>query len=321
MKYRAAIIGCGNIAGGYDRQIPKEWAFTHAGAYHLCEQTDLVAVHDVDPAAMERFRQKWGPVACYRDIREMIAKEQPHIVSICSPTETHAKVFQTICEQDVPAIFCEKPLSYHLQDALKMPDIAVGRTVAVNYFRRWNVTFQNLKTKIDARQYGEPVKIVAYYTKGFVHNASHLIDQLIWFFGPVQKARVMKIWWKDPNDAGIDFELEFASSPTAHIFHMKGLEYNFFEADLFFSKGRVLLGQRGQEMIEFDSSLEPHYGQFFILKERNRRETDWKNCMKAAVDDLVACMGTKKKPKCSLQDAVGTLEVCTSLQSQIQTQN
>ena len=198
-KSKAAIIGCGNIAGGFDRQVPNDWTFTHAGAYHLCSQTQLVGVYDVDKAASQRFRQKWGNVTCYDDLSEMLQNERPQIVSICSPTEKHFECFQAVCSHDVPALFCEKPLSYDLNEARLMSQLAGERLVAVNYFRRWNLTFQELKERIDLETYGAPLRVTAYYTKGYIHNASHIIDLLIWFFGPVIEIRLLRIWWKEAH--------------------------------------------------------------------------------------------------------------------------
>ena len=58
-KLRSAIIGCGRIAGGYDQMVPTEWSATHAGAYRLCPETELVAVADSDPETLKDFQEKW----------------------------------------------------------------------------------------------------------------------------------------------------------------------------------------------------------------------------------------------------------------------
>ena len=84
--YKCAIIGCGKIAGDYEKAIPTSWSFTHAGAYHLCPETNLIAVADTDPEVLKRFGEKWGVEKLYGDYREMIDNEEIDIVSLCLPT-------------------------------------------------------------------------------------------------------------------------------------------------------------------------------------------------------------------------------------------
>lgn len=317
MTYKAAIVGCGQIAGGFDIEIPTEWSFTHAGAFRLCPETKLVSVCDSDPGALERFKAKWGNVNAYTRLEDMLEKEHPHVVSLCTPTEDHPRSFRTLCLYDVPAIFCEKPLSYQLSECQEMVSLAKERVVAVNYFRRWNRTLEELKRKIAARTFGRLERIVAYYTKGYVHNAGHLIDLLLWFFGPIEEGRVSKVHWKNSDDAGLDFELQFPGESTAHFFHFQGLDYNFLEVDFIFSQGRVVLGQRGQEICDYRIVQEPHYKLFSILQEGTNRETDWKNCMQSAVEDIIGCLRRGGKPRCSLEEAISTAKVCDLLRTQI----
>lgn len=315
MKFRVAIIGCGNIAGGYDKAVPVEWTFTHAGAYRLCSETELVAVHDILPEAMTKFKEKWGPVNCYENLEELLERENPHIVSICCSTENHAAVFQAVCRYDVPALFCEKPLSYDLEEARRMIRFSGERIVGVNYFRRWNTTLQELKNRIDEGQFGELISIRAIYTKGFTHNASHIIDLILWFFGPVEGVKVMKCQHSTP-DEGISCQLELSKGGTAVLNHLDSPLYNCFEIDLFFRRGRVLLSQRGQEITEFDLTRDPHYEQFDILQPRETLKTAWKECMQWAVEDIVSCLKNGGEPKSSIKGALATLEVCHRVQEE-----
>ncbi len=58
-KYRTAIIGCGNIASLFDKELKKSMAFSHAGAYRLCPKTQLVAACDVNPQRLPGFAPPW----------------------------------------------------------------------------------------------------------------------------------------------------------------------------------------------------------------------------------------------------------------------
>jgi len=65
--FKCAIIGCGNIGGGYDKKIPKEWSITHAGAYHICPETKLITAADKSIEALEKFGKKWRIDKLYKD--------------------------------------------------------------------------------------------------------------------------------------------------------------------------------------------------------------------------------------------------------------
>lgn len=321
MNYRVAIVGCGNIAGGYDRVVssgPGAWSFTHAGAYQLCTGTDLVAVCDIDSQAREAFGRKWGVKKSYGDVKEMIQKERPDIVSICTPTRSHHEVFKTLCHLDVPAIFCEKPLAYRYEEALAMQDLAGQRIVAVNYFRRYNETFEQLRGKIRDQFFGRELHATAYYSKGFIHNASHFINLLMWFFGEVDEAQVERVLWQGDEDAGIDFRLTFKSGLVADVINVQGAAYTIFDMDILFENGRVILGQRGQEIAESGTVEEPHYRQFKILGIASVKPTAWQTCMQQAVEDIVSCLKNGGRPRCGIPEGLATLSVCEQLKSQLQ---
>ena len=63
------------------------------------------------------FGERWGVSRLYRDYREMLAKEQLDIVSVCTPTRSRAEVVEAVVESGVKAVFLEKPLARTLREA------------------------------------------------------------------------------------------------------------------------------------------------------------------------------------------------------------
>ena len=80
---RAAIVGCGQIAGGYDHNSSPSEVRTHAKAYKLQTMTELVAVADADAGQVLAFAATWDIPGHYTDFCEMLATEKPDIVSRC----------------------------------------------------------------------------------------------------------------------------------------------------------------------------------------------------------------------------------------------
>lgn len=81
-KIKAAIIGTGLIAG--KKHIP-------AFLKHK-NKVELVALCDVNKEAAEKVAGKFGIPKTYTNIAEMIEKEKPDLVDICTPPQTHVRL-------------------------------------------------------------------------------------------------------------------------------------------------------------------------------------------------------------------------------------
>jgi len=308
--FKSAIIGCGRIAGGYDPLIPLEWSATHAGAYHLCPDTKLIAVADPNPEALKAFQQKWGIDRGYFDYREMLEKENPDIVSLCLPTEHHYKAFEAVTERNIKAIFCEKPLSYDLGEAKSIVEMGRDRIVAVNYFRRWNPTLISLAQGIKKKDFGKVVSVTVRYTKGLFVNGSHLVDLMRWFFGEPSNINTFRIASDDILDSGIDFSLQFDDGVTIYYINIPEPPYVFIDVDILAERGRIVIGQRGQKLTRYPVIREPHYDLFDIIGNCREQETEWRNCVTRAVQEIAGCLKYGGKTSCTLMDGFRAIEIC-----------
>ena len=76
----------------------------HSGAYTVCERTELVAGCDLRQEVLE----KWSPFYdvplshCYTDYKEMLEKEQPDIVSVCTQVRCHRPPIEPLTDPNVP---------------------------------------------------------------------------------------------------------------------------------------------------------------------------------------------------------------------------
>lgn len=311
-RYKAAIIGCGLIGGGYDPEPNVNWSATHAGAYKLCSEVELVAVADKDKKILKDFGQKWGVKRLYTDYKKLLENEEVDILSICLPTELHYASFMAACSYGIKAFFLEKPITYDYKDALKMVQETRSRIVAVNYFRRWNLSLRKLKDEIQDGKYGRVRKINVYYTKGIINNGSHAVDLLRWFIGEPIRGRALSNFSSYAKDYPIDFYLDFKDSVRAYFINVKG-NYNVFEIDFLTDESRIIIGQRGQEVLYFRCCLEPYYKKFNILRLNKTAQTHWRDCMKRAVRDILTCLRYGGKPACTIEDGLRDLEICQAI--------
>ncbi len=316
MLFKSAIIGCGKIAGGYDIKVPDKWSFTHAGAYHLCKETRLTAIADISEKALNQFSQKWEIDNCYTDYKDLLDKESIDILSICLLTEKHYEVFKYACEKGVPAIFCEKPLSYDLKEARDMVEMSNDRVVAVNYFRRWNPALFQLREELCGGKFGRVLNATIHYTKGLFVNGSHLVDLMRWFFGEPNDVRLIRTTWQDARDFGIDFAMTFSNNITSFFLSVQDANYVFINIDILTEKGRIVIGQRGQDIERHEEIVEPHFQRFDILKRVETKETQWRDCLTLAVQEMVDCLKNGGQVSCTSEDGLRALEICCEVVSQ-----
>src|SRR6478752_7676159 len=101
---RSAIVGTGGIARAHVAAIAE-----------LADQIELVAAVDVDQTHLADFQETYGVSRGYSDVREMLDRERPDIVQICSPPGLHVE--QSIAALEAGAwVLCEKPLAGSLAD-------------------------------------------------------------------------------------------------------------------------------------------------------------------------------------------------------------
>lgn len=103
--YRVGIIGCGRIAR------------FHVQGYQQVPQVKVVTGAEPEPTIREGFGHEFGLSALYADYREMLDKERPEIVSICTWPPLHAEMTIAAAEAGVKAIICEKPMAISLGEA------------------------------------------------------------------------------------------------------------------------------------------------------------------------------------------------------------
>ena len=248
-KLRAAIIGCGQVAGGYDEDAAPEIVNTHAKAYQLQPATELVAAADLDIPKARKFCTRWGIPAAYSDVAKMLAAGQPDIVSICTPDSTHVAMLEMCLDcPSIKAVWCEKPLATDVNEAEAIVSAYAQRGVvlAVNYTRRWNEQIQRIKRALQQHELGTIQKVIVYYTKGVCHNGSHAVDLLLDWFGQVSEMQVLGSHVDFvADDPTVDAHLVFGDI-SVYLLGLDEREYTLFEIDILGTLGRVKVKSSGQ---------------------------------------------------------------------------
>src|SRR5215213_7930140 len=111
-KYRTAIIACGTIA----RVHARGWIGVPD------EPTEIGAIADTHPDARREFGDFFEVPEKnrYADYREMLDKEKPDFVDVCSWHQQHAEMVIAAAARRPKAIICQKPMAVSLGEAEAM---------------------------------------------------------------------------------------------------------------------------------------------------------------------------------------------------------
>jgi UDP-N-acetylglucosamine 3-dehydrogenase len=211
---RIAVIGTGG------------WGKNHVRV--LSELGNLSAVCDLDASRAAAFAEKFR-VKGYSDVGDLLERERPDGVTICTPASTHFAVASRTLRAGVHT-FVEKPMTSTLkeaQDLIAEADRA-KRILTVGFIERFNPAISELKRMTTQGTFGRPI-LFEYHREnrrgenivdvGVVKDASvHDIDTARWLFGEEPKtvyARVGSVMGKNEDFATI--LLGFGDERTAFI--------------------------------------------------------------------------------------------------------
>src|SRR5439155_5459225 len=80
-------------------------------------ECELVAGCDVREENAARLAEEFGIARIYTDYRELLEREQPELVAICTWPGTHAEIAVAAAEAGARGILCEKPMCLSLGEA------------------------------------------------------------------------------------------------------------------------------------------------------------------------------------------------------------
>lgn len=288
---RVLIVGCGNIAGGFDQGRPAGYLpYTHAGAYTRDGRFDLVACIEPDDKRRSEFMAVWGVPAGFRSIEEALGSgNQFDVISICSPTDCHAHDLETALRLKPRLIFCEKPLTTSVAETQRLVAECARLNIrlAVNYTRRWDAEVSTLQADMHAGRWGQLRSVVGYYNKGIANNGSHMVDLLHLLVGPMDIVNVGKpIDDFFANDPTLPVWLEGPQGVPVQLACGHAGDYAIFELQLVFSQGTLTMEEGGLFWRERRAVDSETFKGYRTLNAGVRRAGQYPGAMLKAVDNI-----------------------------------
>ncbi len=131
----------------------------HAGNLVLQPGANLKYVSDINAQAAQELAAQHG--AQVADIDRILADPSVGAVLIASSTDTHADLIMRAAAAG-KAIFCEKPVDLTLERARACASAVAkaGVTCMIGFQRRFDPTFDALKTRLAAGEIGDPEMLI-----------------------------------------------------------------------------------------------------------------------------------------------------------------
>jgi predicted dehydrogenase len=312
---RALIIGCGNIAGGFDSQRKgDELPLTHAGAYRRDGRFDIVGCVEPDEARRKTFMKDWGVKQGFTRVEE--TKERYDVVSICSPTASHVTDIAAALAMQPKIIFCEKPVARSAQET----EATVHRCesahvpLAVNYTRRWDPAVADLGEAILGKRWGELRAVSGYYNKGLLNNGSHMLDLLLLLLGPLRVCAVgLPVEDFKPEDPSVPVWLQTKDQVPVHIACGHADDFALFELQFVFARAAITMEEGGMAWRERHVHASQHFSGYRTLDTGERRDGSYAKAMLRAAHNIHAA-ATAGSPLASTGDsALAAQRLCEEI--------
>jgi predicted dehydrogenase len=312
MSAPVLLIGLGAIGMEYDYATRAEGpVLTHARAFDRHPDFSLAAAVDPDEDKRHRFTERYGRPA-YARVREALVQHEASVAVIATPTPLHAEALRDVVEHAwLRAILCEKPLAATVAEARQMMELCDANSVelVVNFMRRADPGVLEVSRRLASHRIATPVKGVAWYSKGFLHNGSHLVNLLEHWLGAIHGATIVhegRAYGDD--DAEPDVRIEFARGAvvllSAHEEH-----YSHFSVELVAPNG-LLRYDHGGEVITWQRT-EAHaaYSGYTTLSATPEHiASDMSRAQWHVADELAKLLRGDPFRLCTAAEAMRTLE-------------
>ena len=285
------IVGCGNIAGGFDRgRNLADFSLTHAGSYTLDERFKMTACIEPDIDHRIEFMKEWNIQLGFSSIDEVLnLGYQFDVISICSPTKNHSHDIEIALQLSPKLIFCEKPITSSLADSERfvIASNAANIMMAVNHTRRWDSMVAQLKADIFSGRRGQLRSINGFYNKGILNNGSHMLDLLLFLVGPVKIIKVGKpLIDYQPNDPTIPVWLESEDGVPIYLMGAFAQDFTFFELQMVFSSGVLTMEEGGLYWRERHAVENTTFKGYQKLDGGVRQAGGYSHAMRNAIDNI-----------------------------------
>ncbi len=314
------IVGCGNIAGGFDqRRPPDDFPYTHAGAYTRDGRFKITGCVEPDDARRSEFMQRWLiPEGC-ANIAELASHAGRYdVISVCSLTSEHYRDVKAAIDLKPKLIFCEKPVTPSALETAELVERCriAGIVLVVNYTRRWDADVVRLHDKLRTGAWGAIRSVSGVYTKGVLNNGSHMIDLLHLLFGKLEVRSVgIPVFDLSPDDPSIPVFLECAKNISVQLACGHAQDFSLFELQIVTEKGVVCMEDGGMNWRIRLAIESPHFRGYRSLDAGEKKPGALPAATLAAVTEIHTTLTLGGSVSSTGENALAAQQICETIRN------
>ncbi|MFH1568129.1 MAG: Gfo/Idh/MocA family oxidoreductase [Gemmatimonadota bacterium] len=206
--YRVGIVGLGRMGSTIDDEGHTPLPYSIAAATRASARLELAAGCDLEADKRRAFGERWGVRALYADFREMVARERPDLVAICTTAtglakpgsqcpdaafrgDAHAELAVALAELEVPMLYVEKAMACSMAraDEIRAAVHRRGTVFNTGVLRRFDNRYDVVRDAVlgtgpdGIARIGQPRAAVHFAPASLMHAHIHSIDTLSWLLG------------------------------------------------------------------------------------------------------------------------------------------
>jgi predicted dehydrogenase len=202
-KFKVGIIGCGGRGNA------------HAQGYAASNEVQILACADPVKEKAQAMAKKFNIPHIYEDYREMLDREKPDIVSVCTWTGLHAQMIFDAVDAGVKAIHAEKPMAPTWGESKTIYEKCSRNNVMITFChqRRFEARFVKAKQLAHDGTIGE-----LYRVEGFCPNlfdwGTHWFDMFFfynhdspakWVMGQIDCSQIRRVFGVPVERYGLSY--------------------------------------------------------------------------------------------------------------------
>ena len=253
--YKVVIVGCGRIAGRYDKPHKISRIYSHASGYANDGRFELSGCVDKEEKVAACFAKLHTVQKSGSNIVSMLDSIKPNVVSVATPVDTHLAVVQEVLNNKnskPDIIFLEKPVCGNRNELNELIRLSKENSVPimVNHSRRFHPLYIALQERYAKGEFGKLIGIDSTYYGGWLNSAVHLVDILRFLFTmELHDLEVLDIL-QGRTDADPTLTVRARCGPESVPVWFRGWNeeyYQIFDLEIRFSKGRLRLSNFEQQ--------------------------------------------------------------------------
>lgn len=311
---RVGIIGCGKpwrSEGSTGFGMSRD----HGRGY-LAAGCRIVALADVKRENAEAYQADIGGDAIYEDYREMLAKEKPDVVSVCTWIGLHEEMVLACAEAGVRAVHCEKPIAPTWAAAKRMVEACErsGTQLSFNHQRRFDPPYVALRKMLREGRIGE-VKRIEMQCDNLFDWGTHWFDMM--FFYNEQQPAEWVLGQVEPTGGNLIFGVKVEGQSVVSLKFangVRGLMMTGYESEwgamnrVTGDEGVIEIGATGWDKLRVWSKGQPFWEEIDTAPPANG-SPDAATGTVAAILDVVGSLQSGREPELSGRKALMATEL------------